>query len=165
MQTVTEFLQGLEGTALAIFVSHSPWGFPANLTVHLVAVAVVFGMIAVVDLRLLGLASTKCAVTDLCREALPWTWGAFALSAITGALLFMGQPVKYWDNQAFRLKFAVMALAGINMLVFQLITYRDVARWDRDAAVPLAGKLAGAVSLGCWIAVVAYARWTAYVML
>ena len=97
-------------------------------------------------------------------RALPWTWGAFALSAITGALLFMGQPVKYWDNQAFRLKFAVMALAGINMLVFQLITYRDVARWDRDAAVPLAGKLAGAMSLACWITIVAYARWTAYLM-
>jgi hypothetical protein len=165
VQAVTEFLKGLEGTAVATFVSHSPWGFPALLMLHVAAVAVVFGMIAVVDLRLLGLASTKCAVTDLCREALPWTWGAFAVSAITGGLLFMGQPVMYWDNQAFRMKFAVMALAGINMLVFQLVTYRDVSRWDRDAAVPLAGKLAGAISLASWVAVVAYARWTAYLVL
>jgi len=58
-----------------------------------------------------------------------------------------------------------MALAGINMLVFQLITYRSVARWDRDTRVPLAGKLAGSISLACWIAIVAYGRWTAYVMI
>ena len=165
MQAVRELLQWLEGTPVAMFVSQSPWGFPSILMVHLAAITVVFGMIVVVDLRLLGLASTTCSVTDLCREALPWTWGAFALSAITGAFLFTAQPVKYWDNNAFRMKFVLMALAGINMLVFQLIIYRDVSRWSSGAAVPLAGKLAGGFSLVCWIAVVAYARWTAYVML
>jgi hypothetical protein len=51
------------------------------------------------------------------------------------------------------------------MLVFQLITYRGVARWDRDTAVPWAGRLAGAISLASWIAIVAYGRWTAYQMI
>jgi len=60
------------------------------------------------------------------------------------------------------MKFLAMALAGINMLVFQYIVLRDVTKWDRDAAVPLSGKLAGFISLICWIAVIAYGRWTAY---
>jgi len=162
--SITEALQWLEHTPVAIFVSQSTWGFSAILSVHIVAVALVFGMITVVDLRLIGVAARRCAVTALCREALPWTWSAFGLSVVTGALLFTAQPVKYWDNEAFRLKFALMALAGINMLVFQLITYRSVARWDHDTSVPLAGKLAGAISLACWIAIVAYGRWTAYLM-
>jgi hypothetical protein len=62
------------------------------------------------------------------------------------------------------MKFALMALAGINMLVFQLIIYRGVPAWDRNASVPLAGKLAGATSLVLWIAILAYGRWTAYFM-
>ena|SRR5437899_438458 len=164
VQSITEFLKWLETTPVAIFVSHSPWGFSAILMLHMAAITVVFGMIAVVDLRLLGLASRKCAVTDLCREALPWTWGAFVVSVFTGVLLFVAQPVKYVDNHAFQMKFLLMGLAGINMLAFQLVTYRGVAAWDRDAAVPLAGKLAGAISLAAWIAVVAYGRWTAYFM-
>jgi hypothetical protein len=162
--SITEALQWLEHTPLAIFVSHSTWSFSALLSVHLIAVAMVFGMITVVDLRLIGVAGKRCAVTALCREALPWTWSAFGVSVATGMLLFTAQPVKYWGNDAFRMKLTVMALAGINMLVFQLITYRNVARWDRDAAVPWTGKLAGAISLACWSAIVAYGRWTAYVM-
>ena len=164
MDSITEILKWVEHTPVAVFVSHSTWAFSAMLSVHIVAVALVFGMITVVDLRLIGVAAKRCAVSGLCREALPWTWCAFGVSVVTGALLFTAQPVKYWGNDAFRMKFAVMALAGINMLIFQLITYRGVARWDRDTAVPWAGRLAGAISLACWIAIVAYGRWTAYQM-
>jgi len=162
---VAEFLKWLETTPLAVFVSQSSWGFPALLMLHMAAVTIVVGMIAIVDLRLLGLASRKSAVTDLCRESLPWTWAAFAVSVVTGVLLFMSQPVKYLGNHAFQMKFLLMALAGLNMLAFQFITYRGVSAWDRDAAVPLAGKLAGAISLAAWIAIIAYGRWTAYLML
>jgi hypothetical protein len=165
VQAITAFLKWLETTPLAGFVSQSPFGFPAMMTLHLVSVAIVVGMITVVDLRLLGLASMKCAVSDVCREALPWTWSAFIVSALSGAVLFMAQPVRYFDNYAFRVKFLLMALAGINMLVFELVIYRGVAAWDRDARVPLAAKLAGAISLLAWIAIVAYGRWTAYYML
>jgi uncharacterized protein DUF6644 len=165
MPSITEALHWLEQTSLAIFVSHSTWSFSALLSVHLIAVALVFGMITVVDLRLIGVAGKRCAVTALCREALPWTWSAFGLSVATGMLLFTAQPVKYWGNDAFQMKFVIMTLAGLNMLVFQLITYRGVARWDRDTAVPWAGRLAGAISLASWVAIVAYGRWTAYLMI
>jgi hypothetical protein len=165
LQATTEFFKWLEKTPFAEFVQQSPWGYPAMLTLHLVAVAVVMGMITVVDLRLLGLASTKSAVSEVCREALPWTWGAFAVSAVTGVILFMAQPVKYFDNYAFRLKFLLLVIAGLNMLVFEFVTYRSVEKWDRDVPVPLAVKVAGAISLAAWIAIVAYGRWTAYYML
>ena len=52
--------------------------------------------------------------------------------------------------------------AGINMLVFQFIIFRNVAKWDRDAPAPWAAKLAGLISLVCWTAIIAYGRWTAY---
>jgi hypothetical protein len=165
VQEITAFLKWLETTPLAAFVSQSPFGFPAMMTLHLVSVAIVVGMITVVDLRLMGLASMKSAVSDVCREALPWTWSAFIVSALTGAVLFMAQPVKYFDNYAFRVKFLLIVVAGINMLIFEFITYRGVAAWDRDARVPLAAKLAGLISLLAWIAIVAYGRWTAYYML
>jgi hypothetical protein len=157
------FLQWLEKTPLALLVSQSIFGFSALDMIHIAAISVVFGMIAVVDLRLLGVASKDCAVTDICRQALPWTWVAFGIAALTGVLMFMGQSVKYYNNYAFRMKLLLMLLAGINMLVFHYITYRGVAKWER-AGIPVSARLAGAVSLACWIAIVAYGRWTAYYM-
>ncbi len=157
------FLHWLETTPPALFVSQAIFGFSAIDMVHIAAISVVFGMIAVVDLRLLGIASKDCAVTDICRQALPWTWVAFEIAALTGVLMFTGQAVKYYNNYAFRMKLLLLLAAGINMLVFHYITYRGVAKWDR-AAAPLSARLAGAISLACWIAIVAYGRWTAYYM-
>jgi len=164
LQRVTEFLKWIETTEVAVFMSQSTWAFSAILMLHLIAIILVVGMITIVDMRLIGLASRHCAVTDLCRDVLPLTWAAFVVATGTGLLVFTAQPVKYFDNYAFRMKFALMALAGINMLVFQLMTYRGVSNWDRDASVPLAARFAGAISLASWLAVVAYGRWTGYSM-
>ena len=162
MPTVRELLKAIETGPVGLWVGESVWAFNGLLMFHMIAVAMVFGMILIVDLRLLGLTSRNTSVTQLCEDVIPWTWLAFAVSVVTGTIIFTGQAVKYYDNFAFRMKFLMLVLAGINMLVFQFITYRRVATWDRDAAVPLAGKLAGLISLICWIAVIAYGRWTAY---
>ena len=162
MPSIDNLLQWFESSSLAIFIQQSAWAFPAIETVHVIAVALVVGTISVVDLRLLELASTGRPITRLCREILPITWAAFVLAAIAGTLMFISQAMEYFVSYAFRVKFFIMALAGINMLVFQLITYRRVSNWDRGTAIPLAGRLAGAISLTCWIGIVFFGRWIGF---
>ena len=162
METVTALVSWLESTALAQYVTQSTIAFPAIEVAHVIAIALVFGTIAIVDLRLLGLGSNNRAVTELCRDVLPWTWGAYAIAAITGSLLFISQATQYVANPAFRMKMLLMLLAGINMVVFELITSRGIAKWDRDVPVAPAGKLAGALSLACWVGVVGFARWVGF---
>jgi hypothetical protein len=164
LRAFTELLHWVETTPVAVFVSQSVYAFSAINMFHIAAISVVFGMIAILDLRLTGLAFSDFSVTDLSRQILPWTWAAFAIAAITGGLMFTGQAVKYSLNFAFLVKVALMALAGLNVLVFHFITYRGVAKWDQGVPVPWAGKLAGALSLVIWIAVAAYGRFTAYFM-
>jgi hypothetical protein len=158
VQFVIEFLNWLEASRLAEFIRESEWAFPAAESVHVVALALVIGTISIVDLRLLGLASTNRVYSELAEQVLPWTWGAFALAAISGTLMFISQPWTYLDNAAFRIKFALMFLAGVNMLVFQLITIGEVSNWDSNAAAPLAGKIAATLSLVFWIAIVFFGR-------
>ena len=158
METVTELLSWLENTPLALSIAQSTIAFPAIEIVHVIAITLVFGTIAIVDLRLLGLGSNNRAVTELCRDVLPWTWAAFAIAAISGSLLFISQATQYVGNPAFRMKMLLMLAAGINMAVFEFITFRGVSRWDRDVPVAPAGKVAGVVSLACWLGVVGFAR-------
>jgi hypothetical protein len=159
-----DFFTWVENTAVAVFVSQSTFGFAMLDMLHIAAIAMLFGMILFLDLRLIGITSRARAVTDLSGDVLPWIWGAFAIAVITGVLMFTGQAVKYSANYAFRMKLILLGLAGINMLLFHFIAYRGVAKWNHNAAVPLAGKLAGAISLACWIAIVIYGRFTAYYM-
>jgi hypothetical protein len=162
LDSVTTLLTWLETSRLSVFIQESDFGFPAVETIHVIAITLVFGTIAIVDFRLLGLGSKNRPVTELCRDVLPWTWIAFVVAAISGSLLFISHAMQYFENTAFRTKMLLMLLAGINMVVFEFITFRGVASWDRDAAVVLPGKLAGAISLVCWLGVVSFARWVGF---
>jgi CBS domain containing-hemolysin-like protein len=122
-------------------------------------------MIAIVDLRLIGFGAKGTAITDIYRDVIPLTWAAFVVAAISGVLLFISQAMEYYANIGIRLKFSLLALIAVNMLVFRWVLYPGISKWDRDAPVPLAAKLAGAISLVSWISVVAAARWIAYLML
>jgi len=165
LPSIKELLGWLESSQLAMLVSQSQWGFAALEMIHVTATTFVFGMITIVDLRLLGLLARGSAVSDLYRDVIPLTWAAFVVAAITGGLLFISQAVAYSANFAFRMKFAVLILIALNMLAFRLFAYPGISKWDRAAAIPLRAKLAGAISLIGWIAVVSCARWIAYLMI
>jgi len=163
MQWLTDNLEALGQSAPALWIAESTWAFPALEVVHIFAISMVFGTIAIIDLRLLGLASTKRPYTEMARELLPWTWAGFFAAAICGSILILSRPTGYFDNEDFRLKFVCMGLAGLNMLVFQLITSKHVANWDRGRP-PLAARVAGALSILLWIGVVYFARMTGFTM-
>ena len=139
-------------------------GFPTIESLHVIALTIVFGTIAVVDLRLCGLASTNRRFTEMADELLPWTWGAFVLAVIFGSLLFISHALIYFNNTAFRLKFVFMFFAAVNMLVFELVTRRSVARWDLGSKIPPPARLAGALSLLFWITSVYLGRQTGWTM-
>ena len=56
---VAEFLASLEGTGLANRIRDSLYLFPMLESFHVIGLALVFGTIAIIDLRLLGIASTR----------------------------------------------------------------------------------------------------------
>lgn len=163
MQWLIDFLTWLGETPLSLSIAESTWLFPAIEVIHIFAISLVFGTIAIIDLRLLGLASTNRRYTEMARELLPWTWGAWFVAASFGTLLLASRPVAYFENIDFRLKFLCMGLAAVNMLVFQFVTARDVAEWDKGR-VPLAGRVAGGLSLVLWIGVVYFARKTGFTL-
>ncbi|MEO6080556.1 MAG: DUF6644 family protein [Steroidobacteraceae bacterium] len=152
------FIQGIEASAIGEWMRANVLAMPLVNTLHVLCIILVFGSILIVDLRLLGLFDRGRAITRISREMLHLTWGAFAGAALTGALFFSANATTYWFNTAFRFKMLAILLAGINMLVFQLVTFRSVGEWDRDAPTPRAAKVAGVLSLLIWTTVVVLGR-------
>jgi hypothetical protein len=156
------FFQWVNDLPLAETIRSSALAFPWLESIHVLAIALVFGTVAIVDLRLLGLASTSRPVTVLTRRVLPITWIAFGVAVITGTGLFMSNALTYVENTAFLVKMALLALAGVNMLVFHFVTYRGVGQWDESAKTPAAARAAGAISISVWVAVIAFGRWIGF---
>lgn len=155
-------VQALNDSALSDWLRGSLKAMPTVEAIHVMAIAVVIGTIFIVDLRLLGYPNTQRPFSRLHRELLYWTWWAFALSVVTGVLLFMVNAVTYYRNTAFWLKMTLILLAGINMLVFERVTAKSVASWDKGVSPPSAARTAGALSLVLWITTVFVARWIGF---
>ena len=162
--TFYDFLQSLNDSAVGTAIREGETLFPWLEVAHVVAVTTVFGSILVVDLRLLGIASTTYPISRLTKSMLPLTWVAFIGALVTGSLMFCSQPINYFDNFAFRAKMLLLVAAGLNMIVFHLLTMRGIALWDRDAPTPLSARLAGVSSILIWVLVVAFGRWIGFTL-
>jgi hypothetical protein len=158
-----ESLAWLEAQPFATAIAESGWLFPAVEVVHVVALALVVGSIAMLDLRLLGVSRRDYGVLELAAETLPWTWGAFAAALVSGALMFASAATSYADNVPFRIKLILIVLAGINMVVFHVTAYRTAHRWNHQLPTPVAARIAGTLSLTFWIGVVFFGRWIGFV--
>lgn len=152
----------IESSGVGEWMRSSLRGLPIVEAIHVLAAAMVFGTILIVDLRLLGYPDSRKSFRQIEHELLRWTWLAFVLAVITGAMLFAANANTYFHNTAFRLKMVALLLAGVNMAVFQLVTFRGVANWDKDVRTPGPARLAGAASIVIWVAVIFVARWIGF---
>ena len=164
MSQLHDFISYFEDSGLAESIREDDTLFPLIESVHVIAICLVVGSILALDLRLLGLASIQRPVSRLARAILPVTWAAFALAATSGTLLFMSNATKYLANGYFVAKMFLICAAGANMLVFHLISTKDLPQWEKDAKPPLRARIAGALSIVLWIAVVACGRWIGFTM-
>jgi hypothetical protein len=155
---IAAILKWLEASGLAARIRESLFLFPLIESTHVFALALVFGTITIIDLRLLGVASTHRPFQRMASDILKWTWAAFALTAVTGALMFITNASVYYHNFYFRTKMVLLALSGVNMLVFELTAGRTIHSWDMALSAPRAGKVAAAASIIIWIGVIFMGR-------
>ena len=156
-------LQWVFSLAAAVAMRENEFLFPWIESLHVLSITLVFGTIAMVDLRICGLAFNEQRVSRLINQLLPCTWGAFAIAALTGGLLFISNAFSYAHNLYFQIKILCLILAGLNMLFFHFVAGRDISRWE-STSTPWPARLAGVVSLVIWVTVIATGRWIGFTL-
>ncbi|HEX6689945.1 MAG TPA: DUF6644 family protein [Burkholderiales bacterium] len=158
-------LGAIEASGLGQAMRQWLWLYPTVETVHIVGIGLLFGSIAVLDLRLLGF-SRNIPVKTLARHVLPWTAGSFLLIVPSGLMMFTAHATDFISSPVFVVKMCLILTAGLNAALFHAITFPSVAVWDseemRKLPPPPSVRLAGAASLLLWIAVIACGRLLAY---
>jgi hypothetical protein len=161
----TGALGALEASGLGQAMRQWLWLYPGVEVVHIVGIGLLFGSIAVLDLRLLGFAR-GIPVKQLARHVLPWSLGAFVLIVPSGFLMFTAHATEFIDSPVFILKFCLIFAALLNAALFHAITFRTVDVWDseemRKLPPPPSARLAGGLSLALWMSVIACGRLLAY---
>ena len=129
-------------------LNNNDWAFPLTEIIHIVGFAFSMGTIAVVDLRLLGLALPKQSAAQLLKDTAPWTLIGIAIMLTSGPVIFSSDPNMYLENSMFLSKMAALLTA----IVFNYTIHRKVALSAHPP--PMLAKLVGGISLLLWISVV-----------
>ena len=163
MPTFLTFCQWLERTPMGLWVRDSTWAFATIEIVHLLGIVSLVGSTSILDLRFFGVMFKEEPVSKLAGRLLPWAWSGFAVQVTSGFLLFSSEATRCYQDDAFRIKMALILLAGVNALVFHTTIYKRAANWDFDPVSPWGAKMAGMFSILFWFGIVAAGRWIAYV--
>src|SRR6185437_8711291 len=105
------------------------------------------GSIAIVDLRIMGVAARKRDVGELAQQLFPWAWVGFALAMISGFLMFATAAGDWAPDDIFHYKLTLIALA----VIFAIVVQRGARKWAKSPATPMAAKIIAGISLLLWI--------------
>jgi len=151
----------IEGSALGQAMRQWLWLYPSVEIVHIAGIALLIGSIAVLDLRLLGLARSL-PLRALAAHVLPWSAGSFLLIVPSGLAMFVAHASDLIASPVFALKICLIMAAGVNAAVFHAGVFKSAAQWDIGLMPPVAARAAAALSLLLWVSVLACGRLLAY---
>lgn len=129
-------------------LNNNEWAFPLLECIHILGFTLSIGTIAIVDLRMLGLALLKHTTKELGRDLAPWTLVGLAVMLISGPLIFSSDPNMYLHNLGFKFKMVALLVA----ILYNYTIHRSVVA--ADAAPPVA-RVVAVGSLLLWVSVVA----------
>jgi hypothetical protein len=162
MSLLQHLCQLLNDSAFGTTIRESDYAYSIIESVHVITITLVVGTIAVLDLRMVGLILKPIPITRIARAVFPLVWTGFVIMFISGFLLFWSEAAKMYTNPAFRVKIILLALVGLNPLIFHTTVYRRVHEWETQHLPPWRARAAAIASLTLWGGIVIAGRAIAY---
>ena len=153
--TTEEIYEGgaLSANNIASLVNGQTWLWPALETLHFIGLWLLFGVIVLVNVRMLGmLTSTSYAAL---HRLLPWAALGLGLNTITGMMFVIAAPSQY-ASSTFYWKIGLLVLAGINLIYLTVFDGPwEVRAGDR---APFRVKAMSASAIVLWVGVMYFGR-------
>jgi hypothetical protein len=140
----------------------SRWTYAAVNAAHITGIALLFGAIVPLDLRLIG-AWRGVSIRTLSRVLVPVAAGGLVLAIFAGALLFSIRATEYAALTLFWIKMALVACGVANALLLHRALALEQGTHDSGVTPPARLRAAGALSIVLWLAAIMSGRMLAFV--
>lgn len=150
--------QALHDWPFAVWLRSAPLVYPTLEAIHIIAIAITFGSLWIVEMRLLGVrlfGLTDIDAKTLAKATLPWTLFGLTLAAMVGSLMFLARASELIGNRAFLVKMLLLFTVATNAAILH-------SRGPLDAS-SAATRGQALFSVLLWIAIIVCGRWIAYV--
>lgn len=148
-ETLQPFVEWLGTSEFGQWLGRSTDRIAWLFVMHLFGLTLLLGGTLVIGLRLLDIGLRSQPVAALARDIAPWRMAGLILSVVSGALIFTGGAVSYFQGAWFRWKMTLLAVA----LVFNFTAFRIVALADESRFNPWLRRIMGALTILLWFGV------------
>ena len=141
-------------------MGHIRWAWPLCEALHFVGMAMLVGVVGVLDLRMLGMA--KGLPLEPLQRLMPWAALGFVINLVTGFVFILANPRQYIGpplSLSFAAKMLFIVFAGLNVLFFYVTGLkRAVDGVGAGQNAPFVAKVSAVVSLVLWVGVMYWGR-------
>ena len=152
----------LEQSALGEVVrTSSLWTYPIVNLLHIFGIAALFGAVAVIDLRLLGV-KRRIPLDAVADAAVPVSTAGFFIAITTGPALLAANASEYIGNPFLLIKFVAIGVGLLNVLLLKRSRAWKARREELQPDDRRQLAIFGGISLVAWIAAITAGRLIAY---
>lgn len=159
-----EFMEWLQEMSFATYVRESALFYPITLSLHLVGLGLFGGLVAMTNLRFLGVAMTNQPPGDLHRQLRPYKHLGLTLIVTCGLILGWSKAAIYWPNPYFKAKLFLLLMVAVHAVVFRPTVYNNAAleKMNQTGVIPQQAKIAAALSIVIWLGLITCGRMIGY---
>jgi hypothetical protein len=159
---LVEWLTAIQELPFVVELRNSRWTYAVVNASHIVGIALLFGAIVPLDLRLIGW-WRSVSIRTLARILVPVAASGLALAIGAGLLLFSIRAVQYAETTLFQFKLALILCGVANALLLRKAKQWETAAHRIDTPPPVRLRVAGLLSIGLWLSVIICGRMLAFV--
>ena len=157
-EALQPFVNWLGATELGQWLGQSTDRIAWLFVFHLFGLTLLLGSTIVLNIRLLGLGFRSHQISQLTQETAIFRTVGFLLMLLSGALIFTGGAVSYFEGQWFRRKMVLLVIA----LLFNFTLFRKITNAEEGRYNPRLNRITGLVALLLWFSVGAAGRAIAF---
>lgn len=142
--------EALEQLSWVKTLGSTGWMYSTVAVTHYLTMFWFIGSIAVVDLRVMGIAARDRDPKELASQLFPWAWIGFIFAMISGFLMFATDAGDWAPSKVFHVKLTLITIS----VIFAIIVQIGVKKWARSAEIPTAAKIVAFLSILLWVATI-----------
>lgn len=157
------FITIIEGSSPAVMLRASLWVYPVVNAGHIMGVALLFGSIVPLDLKLIGL-WPKIPLAPLLKVLSSVAAVGVVLTVVCGTLLFITRASTYLASPVFITKMVLVGVGLLNGLILRMVASpQNPPAWVVQGTVSVVVRGAALFSLLLWTTVLVLGRLIGYV--
>jgi hypothetical protein len=139
--------EALEQMGWVKTLSSTGWMYASVSVIHYLTMFWFIGSMAVVDLRVMGVAARKRNLTELAEQIYPWAWTGMVLAIVSGFFMFLTDAGDWAPDPVFHVKLLMIAVSIALAIVVQIM----VPKWAVLPEIPAWAKILALVALLFWV--------------